>query len=128
MSTALVKRSLQLLEESGTETEHQQIKYTKKTKRNAGDVRKAVPLQIEKLKQSIAQKSQVDVQKKVRLLLKSDKPIRAKRSVDLLNQLTQKRVVTKKSEKKNKKDKKKESKGSVFTEEDFARLAAELGT
>jgi hypothetical protein len=36
--------------------------------------------------------------------------------------------VTKKSEKKNKKDKKKESKGSVFTEEDFARLAAELGT
>lgn len=45
----------------------------KKSKRNSGDVRKSIPRQIEKLKQSIAEKSQVDVQRQVKLLLKSDR-------------------------------------------------------
>lgn len=127
MSTALVKRSLQLLEESDEQADH---KVVKKTKRNAGDVRKSIPLQIEKLKQSISKKNQVNVQDNVRLLLKNDKGRRVKNSVDLLNKLTQKStpVDNQKKKKKGKKDKDSKNKGSVFTEEDFARLAAELGT
>lgn len=45
----------------------------------------------------------------------------------ILNRLTQKSVPVEQKRKKNKKKNKQQS-GSVFTEEDFARLAAELGT
>uniref|UniRef100_A0A8D8X0K6 40S ribosomal protein S19-binding protein 1 n=1 Tax=Cacopsylla melanoneura TaxID=428564 RepID=A0A8D8X0K6_9HEMI len=131
MSTSLVKRSLQLLEETDSQSSFpKDKKFVKKTKRNAGDIRKSIPLQIEKLRQNIAQKNQVDIQQTVKLLLKTDKNRRVTSSVDLLNKLTQKsNLVEKKSKKKNKnKSSENKNKGSVFTEEDFARLAAELGT
>lgn len=130
MSTALVKKSLQLLEESDPSSSFSGKKYSKKTKRNTGDIRKAVPLKIEKIREAIEKNANVDVKKNVKVLLKADKSNTSKKTVDLLNKLTQKSTtsVLKKKKRKSKKSKSKtgiKSKGSVFTEEDFARIAGE---
>lgn len=58
-------------------------KTTKKSKRNTGDIRKSIPIQIEKLKQSIARKNQVNVKKNAKLLLKKDRANQGKSSVDV---------------------------------------------